>query len=45
VYGYPKSERENITETDLQGFRKLAKDVFSYDVDDLPSLFREVICQ
>jgi len=39
VYGYPKSERENITESDLEGFGKLAKDVFSYRADDLQSYF------
>jgi hypothetical protein len=45
VYGYPKSERENIAEAALEGFRNLAKDVFTYSADDLQKLFKEVICQ
>ena len=49
VYGYAKSERENITKAELNGFRELAKQMLNYDDAQLLSAvqnetLREMIC-
>ena len=49
VYGYPKSERENITEEDLKGFKLLAKVMLNYNEEQIRTalqadVLREVIC-
>lgn len=49
VYGYAKSERENITADELTAFRELAKEVLSYDQAQLRTAveretFSEVEC-
>lgn len=49
VYGYPKNERENITEEELKGFKKLAKVLLTYNAEQLQTavqaeVLREVIC-
>lgn len=49
VYGYPKSERENITEDELKGFKLLAKGMLNYNEEQIRTaleadVLREVIC-
>ena len=49
VYGYPKSERENITEDELKGFKLLAKVMLNYSEEQVKTalqadVLREVIC-
>ena len=49
VYGYPKSERENITEDELKGFKLLAKVMLNYSEEQIRTaleadVLREVIC-
>lgn len=40
VFGYAKSDRENITKEELKGFRELAKQMLNYDVEQLESAVR-----
>jgi len=49
VYGFPKSERGNITEVELNGFKLLAKVMLSYNEKELESAMEagalmELIC-
>ena len=49
VYGYPKSERENITEDELKGFKLLAKVMLNYSEEQIRTaleadVLREVVC-
>jgi hypothetical protein len=49
VYGYPKSERENITDHELRAFRDLANLMLGYSNDELDDAvanekLREVEC-
>jgi len=40
VYGFPKSERENIDEAEEQGFKELAKVTFAFSDDVLAKLVK-----
>ena len=49
VYGFPKNERENITEDDLRGYREFAAQMLVYDEGLLEQavkdkLWKEVRC-
>ena len=49
VYGYPKSERENITDEELKGFKMLARVMLSYNEEQIRTaleadVLREVVC-
>ncbi len=49
VYGFPKSERRNITDDELKGFRKLAQEMLAYDEEQLNTavergVLGEVVC-
>lgn len=35
MYGFPKSERENITDDELKGFKKLANIMLDYTAKQL----------
>jgi len=49
VYGFPKSEQENIDEVEERGLKKLAKEVFSLSDGEIAKMvkkgaFKEVKC-
>ena len=49
VYGYPKSERENITDEELKGFKMLARVMLNYNEEQIRTaleadVLREVVC-
>jgi len=41
VYGFAKSERGNISEKELRKYKKLAKDYFSMNVDQLEEMIKD----
>ena len=41
VYGYAKSERENVTKDELKGFRELAKRMLNYDDAQLQAALKQ----
>lgn len=49
VYGFPKSERENINETEVRYFKKLAKTTFAFSDNEIAKLveagqYKEIKC-